>query len=93
MERSGPARCWDATRFQLSFDSVCAGRWAARRSYSLQQKRAEARVQSGAVGVMEHVVGVGVWGWMTGVHVRVHLVYVMVSRSTLGPQAVVPRVS
>lgn len=38
---------------------------------------------------MEHAVGV----WVAGVHVRVHLVYVGVSRSALGSQAVVPRVS
>ncbi len=90
MERSRPAWCWDATRFQLSFDSVSAGRRAARCSYR-QQKRAEARVQSGAVGMMEHVVCVGVR--VMGVHVRVHLVYVRVSCSTLRSQAVVPRVS
>lgn len=45
------------------------------------------------MGVMEHVVCVGMRMWVTGVHMRVHFMYMRVSRSTLGSKAVVPRVS
>lgn len=42
---------------------------------------------------MEHVMGVGMCMRVPRMHVRVHLMNVGISRSALGSQAIVPRVS
>lgn len=85
--------CWPArgSRLQLCLDSLCIRRRRATRcSHARQQKGTEAVVQSTAVAVMEHGMCMSVGMMVAWVHMRVHVMDMMVTSATLATQTIGP---